>query len=114
MKSILLAVLILALAAPVFAAAETWTNVPLIDSMCAAKMKANPDAHTVRCALTCAGAGGDLGILTADGTFLKFDKMGKEKAVAALKATKKVDHVRATVTGMRAGDTITVQSLKLD
>ena len=112
MKSILVALVILGLAVSVFAALGTWKNVTLIDAMCAVKMKDNPDAHTTACALSCADSG--LGILTADGTFLKFDAVGQQLGVAALKATKKKDHLRATVTGELVGDTIQVQSVKLD
>jgi hypothetical protein len=112
MAKILVLAAILLFAFSALAVAETWTNVTLIDAMCADTMKANPDKHTAQCALHCADAG--LGILTSDGSFLKFDDAGNKKAVAALKATKKADHLRATVTGERAGDTIKVQSLKLD
>ena len=42
MKKMLMAVLILR---SVQALAETWTNVPLLDSSCAARVKNNPDAH---------------------------------------------------------------------
>jgi hypothetical protein len=111
MKKILLGAFLL-LALSTLYAAETWTNVTLIDANCSAKMKAEPDKHTVQCALHCADSG--LGILTADGSFLKFDNAGNQKAIAALKATKKVDHLRATVTGERQGDSIKVQSLKLN
>lgn len=101
-----------ALLLPLSAAAETWKNVAVVDTMCSVKAKAEPDKHTTKCALTCAKSG--FGILTADGSFLKFDEAGNEKAVAALKQTKKADHLRATVTGERDGDTIKVQSLSLE
>jgi hypothetical protein len=112
MKTLLIALVVLALAAPIFAASQTWKNVTLIDSNCAAKMKNNPDAHTRECALQCAGSG--LGILTSDGTFLKFDANGQKEALAALKTSNKADHLRATVTGEKMGGMIHVQSLKLD
>ncbi len=92
-------------------AAETWGNVPLVDVMCHTKVKDNPDAHTRDCGIECATGG--YGIVAADGTFLKFDKAGNEKALAALKASHAVDHVRATVTGERKGDTIAVASLEM-
>ncbi len=111
MKKALLLCATLLFALSAVAAAETWTNAALIDINCANK-KADPDRHTVQCALHCAGDG--LGILASDGSFLKFDAAGTKKAVAALKATKKVDHIRATVTGDREGEIIKVQSLKLD
>lgn len=94
------------------AAPETWKNVSLVDNMCASKVKNDPDKHPTKCALQCQMSG--YGIITEDGTFLKLDKAGNAKAVAALKATKKTDHLRATVTGERQGDSIKVDSLSLD
>jgi len=102
----------LSLALPLFAGVETWKNVPLIDTKCEPKVKADPDKHPRSCALMCAVSG--YGILAADGTYLKFDDAGNQKALAALKASKKTDHLRATVTGERDGDTIKVQTLSLD
>ncbi|MGA2436457.1 MAG: hypothetical protein ABSG25_14375 [Bryobacteraceae bacterium] len=112
MKSFVLILAVFALSATMFGAVQTWNHAALIDSECAAKMKANPDAHTRQCALMCAKSG--LGIVTADGTFLKFDAKGTDQAIAALKASKQDDHLRATVTGEREGDTIKVQSFKLE
>lgn len=108
-----IAVLVLAAAALAGTlAAETWKNVSLIDSQCVDKAKANPDKHTVKCALSCEDQG--YGILTADGKYLKFDDAGNKKAVEALKATKKTDHIRATVEGTASGEEIKVTSLTLD
>ena len=110
-----LKIAVLALVAGALAAtlsAETWKNVSLIDSQCVDKAKANPDKHTVKCALNCEDGG--YGILTADGKFLKFDDAGNKKAVAALQATKKTDRLRATVEGTVAGDELKVSSLSLD
>jgi hypothetical protein len=80
--------------------------------MCSAKVKENPDSHTASCAIACAKGG--YGIIAADGAYLKFDESGNQKALAAFKATKKTDHLRATVVGEREGDTIKVTSLSLD
>jgi hypothetical protein len=102
---------VLALAAAPLAA-ETWTNVSVIDSNCLAKVKADPDKHPVSCALQCAKGG--YGLLLKDGTYLKFDAAGNEKTVAALKETKKSDTIRATVEGEKDGETIKVKSVKLD
>jgi hypothetical protein len=112
MRPILLALLVASLAASSLAAVDTWKHVVLVDAMCAENVKANPDRHTTDCAIHCAGAG--LGVLTADSTFLKFDDAGTKQALAVMKATTKKDHLRATVTGERAGNTIKVKSLKLD
>jgi len=98
-------------AAPVLCAAETWNDVSIVDANCSAKVKNNPDAHTRNCAMQCAKSG--FGILTADGTYLKFDSHGNDQVVAALKTSQAKDHLRATVTGERDGDTIKVQSVKM-
>ncbi|MES1257827.1 MAG: hypothetical protein ABUS51_05335, partial [Acidobacteriota bacterium] len=69
------------------------------------------DTHTRDCALQCVKSG--YGVVTADGTFLKFDSQGNEKALAALRSSHATDHLRATVTGERKGDTLVVKSLKM-
>jgi len=96
---------------PLFAAAETWNNVPLVDANCSAKVKPNPDAHTRKCALQCSES--RYGILAADGTFLRFDSTGNDRAVAALQGSQASDHLRATVTGDREDSTTKVKTLKL-
>ena len=96
---------------PVFAYAETWNNVPLVDANCAAKVKANPDAHTRECALQCSKSG--YGILAADGTFLRFDSTGNDRAMAALQGSQASDDLRVTITGDREASTIKVKTLKL-
>jgi hypothetical protein len=100
------------LAASGVAAAETWSNVSLIDTMCSAKATEKPDAHTKACALQCAKSG--FGIVAPDGGYLKFDDNGNTKVVAALKATKKADHLRVSVTGERQGDTIKVSTVRIN
>lgn len=96
---------------PVCAFAETWTDVPLVDANCSAKVKANPDTHTRNCALQCAKSG--YGILSADGAFLRFDGSGNDQALTALKSSDAKDHLRVTVTGDREGDTVKVTTLKM-
>ncbi len=103
--------IVLAIALPAFAAAETWSNVSIVDTQCSTKAKANPDAHTRDCALTCAKSG--FGILDKDGNYLKFDAKGNAEAMKLLQNTSKKDHLRVSVTGERQGDTIQVQSLKM-
>lgn len=73
------------------------------------RVKADPDKHMTSCALQCAKGG--YGLLAADGAHLTFDKAGNEKTLAALKATKKADGLRATVEGKRSGETIAVTSI---
>ncbi|MFB3918139.1 MAG: hypothetical protein ACE14M_15530 [Terriglobales bacterium] len=102
---------LLALACLPLAAAETWNDVALIDTMCAAKFKNNADAHPRSCLMQCGKNG--YGIITSDGTFLKFDSAGNEQAAAALQRSRQQDHIRVTVTGERQGGTIKVRSLKM-
>ena len=101
----------LAIALPAFAAAETWSNVSMIDTQCSAKAKADPDAHTRDCALTCAKSG--FGILDKDGNYLKFDAKGNAEAMKLLRNTTKKDHLRVSVTGEKQGGIIQVLSLKM-
>jgi len=100
------------MALPLAAAAETWKNVPVVDTFCLARVKADPDKHTTQCALQCAKGG--YGLLAPDGSFLKFDAPGNEKTVAALKATEKADRLRATVVGERDGEIIKVSSIAIE
>jgi hypothetical protein len=100
------------LAFPMAAAAETWQNVPVVDTSCISKVKANPDKHTKQCALQCSKGG--YGLITTDGAYLKFDASGNEKTIAALKATSKTDSLRATVVGERDGESIKVASIAIE
>lgn len=100
------------LALPFAAAADTWKNVTVIDTLCLSKFKADPDKHTTQCALQCVKGG--YGLISADGAYLTFDAAGNEKTVAALKATKKGDHLRAMVTGEKDGDTIKVTAISIE
>jgi hypothetical protein len=108
MKKLVLAALVITM--PMAALAATWKDVPLVDHNCAEKVKANPDAHTTACLLQCASSG--YGILD-HGKWIALDKVGDEKALAALKATKRKDHVRVDVTGEQKGSVIHVASLRI-
>jgi phosphoribosylamine-glycine ligase len=112
MKRLSAVLIIAAIVVPTLAAAETWTNVPLIDKNCVEKVKADPDKHETSCLIMCAKSG--YGLLTSDGTWIKFDAKGNEEALKALKATTKENGIRVTVTGERAGDMIKVATLKID
>jgi len=107
-----LSILIVAILISAPLAAETWQNVPIVDTMCLSKVKDNPDAHPTSCLMSCASSG--YGILTSKGDYLKFNDEGNQKALAALKQTDKKDHVRVTVDGDRQGDTIKVKSVSVD
>ena len=89
--------------------AETWAGT-LVDASCSKQNSAN---HTLACTLKCAG-GGDLGIVTADGKFVKFTPAGKTKALAVLQASKKEKDLKGKVTGKMAGDLIEVETVTLD
>ncbi|HSF16495.1 MAG TPA: VCBS domain-containing protein [Vicinamibacteria bacterium] len=104
MNRIFLAIVVSLLLIPFTALAETWKDVPVVDTLCLKDVKADPDKHTKQCALQCAKGG--YGVLTIDGEYLTFDAAGNEKALAALKAATKSDHLRATVEGTRTGQTI--------
>ena len=112
MKRTLLLLVVGLVGLPLVASAETWKGVSVIDTSCVSKVKADPDKHTAKSALQCQKGG--YGLLTADGTYLKFDEEGNAKALAALKATTKTDHLRATVVGDRNGDAVKVTSISLD
>jgi hypothetical protein len=103
--------MVLAMALPAFAAAETWSNVSIIDTQCSKKAKVDPDAHTRDCALTCAKSG--FGILDKDRNYLKFDAKGNAEAMKLLQSTAKKDHLRVSVSGEKQGDVIQVQSLTM-
>jgi len=110
MKRIVL-LMILAIGLPLFASAEDWSNVSIIDTQCSTKAKADPDSHTRACALTCSKSG--FGILDKDGHYLKFDAQGNAEALKLLQSTAKKDHLRVNVIGTKEGDIIHVQSLKM-
>lgn len=88
--------------------AETWSGT-VVDVSCKGK---DLSSHTKKCALGCAKSG--FGIVTADGTFIKFDEAGNAKALAALKATSKDTDLKATVSGKMDGDVIQVESISID
>lgn len=99
------------LALPAFAAAESWTNVSIVDTQCSKKVAANPDAHTRSCALACAKSG--FGVIDKNGQYLKFDSKGNQEATKLLQSSSEKDHLRVDVTGKKQGDIIHVQSLKM-
>jgi hypothetical protein len=111
MKTLTYLALLGTLALPAFASAETFNDVPVVDSNCSKKVADNPDSHTRACALKCEASG--YGIITSDKKFLKFDATGNKEILAALKASDKKDHLRADVTGEVEGETLKVTSVKL-
>jgi hypothetical protein len=111
MKKLLSAMVVLGLAMPIAALAETWQNVSLADKTCAEKFKGHVDDHPKACAEKCAKNG--LGIITEDGKWMQLDAAGNKQAAAALKKTDQKDHIRVNVTGDQKGETIHVKSLEL-
>ena len=89
--------------------AGSWSGI-LMDTTC--KAMQSPQEHTRKCALHCADGG--FGLVTSDGKFVKFDKTGDQKALALLKASKKDDNLKATVTGTLEGGTLKVETVTLD
>ncbi len=96
---------------PGIAGAQTFTNVPVVDTQCSARVANAPDSHTRACALRCAKGG--FGIITSDHRYLKFDAAGNKQILAALKASNETDHLRVDVTGEVQGNTLKVSSVKL-
>jgi hypothetical protein len=111
MRKLALLALLGIFAVPAFCAEQTFTNAPVVDSLCAKKVAGNPDTHTKECALACQGGG--FGIITEDQKFLKFDADGNQKVLAEIKNSKKTDHLRVDVSGDVEGDTLKVKSVKL-
>jgi len=107
MKPILAALLA---ASPMVVLAASWENVPLVDRTCADTAKDAPDDHPRDCLLQCASSGYEI---LDHGTWVALDEAGDEKAVAALKATHRKDHIRVDVTGERTGSVIHVTSLAI-
>ena len=98
----------------------------LIDQMCSSKAEVRivsgprleggmivAEAHTRQCALMPECQKSGYGVYTSDNKFLKFDEAGNRKAIAALKASTKLDDFEVEVTGEVKDDTIKVATLKI-
>jgi hypothetical protein len=111
---------------PMSAQAENIKGV-LMDQMCSGKADLHisgstgtlaggrivAEAHTRECALMpqCQKTG--YGVYTSDNKYLKFDEAGNRKALAALKASTRLDDLEVEVTGEVKDDTIKVATLKI-
>jgi hypothetical protein len=82
----------------------------LVDKMCSKK---DPKTHERECALSSSCAKSGFVVVTSDGKLISLDDKGNQQAIKALKASKKKDDLRVTVTGDVSGDSIKVASLKL-
>lgn len=112
MRKLTLALLSGALLIPGIASAETFTNVPVVDTNCSKRAASNPDSHTRDCALKCAGSG--FGIITSDNRYLRFDQAGNQQILSQLKSSDKKDHLRVNVSGDVQGDMLKVKSVILE
>lgn len=98
-------------AAPLSHQAQTWKNVTILDQHASMQFKADPDSLTKTQEIEQARSG--FGFWTADGHFLKLDKIGDEAWLDMLKKSKDTNHLRGSVTGVLHGKTITVKSISL-
>ena len=71
------------------------------------------EAHTREDLLKPENQKSGYGVYTSDNKFLKFDEAGNRKALAAIKASTRLDDFEVEVTGEVKGDTIKVASLKV-
>lgn len=71
------------------------------------------EAHTRECLQMPECQKSGFGVYTSDNKFLKFDEAGNRKALAAIKASSKLDDFEVEISGEVKGDTIKVASLKV-
>ena len=71
------------------------------------------EAHTRECLLMPECQKSGYGVYTSDNKFLKFDEAGSRKALAAIKASNRLDDFEVEVTGEVKDDTIKVATLKI-
>ena len=105
--------LVALIAAPVLAE-QTWKDVAVVDQMCSGKDKVMnaPEKHTKECMMKCEKSG--YGVYMGEGKdkkFVKFDAEGNKLTVAALKASKKTEGLKATVVGEMSDGVIKVKSI---
>jgi hypothetical protein len=71
------------------------------------------EAHTKECALMPECQKSGYGVYTSENKFLKFDEAGNRKAIAAIKASTRLDDLEVEITGEVKDDTIKVATLKI-
>ncbi len=71
------------------------------------------EAHSRQCLMMPECEKSGYGIYTSDNKYLKFDEAGNRKALAAIKATTRIDDMEVEVTGQVKDDTIKVATLKI-
>lgn len=110
-------------------AAETKADIKgvLMDNMCSGKADLRisgatgtlvggrivAEAHTKECLLMPQCEKSGYGVYTSDNKFLKFDEAGNRKALAAIKASTRLDDFEVEVTGEVKDDMIRVATLKI-
>jgi hypothetical protein len=72
------------------------------------------EAHTKQCLVMPECVKNGYGIYTRDNKFYNFDEAGNRKALALVRASKKEDDFEIQVTGQIEGDTIKVESIRLE
>ena len=71
------------------------------------------EAHTKECALMPECQKSGYGVYTSDNKFLKFDEAGNRKALAAIRASTRLDDFEVEITGEVKGDNVKVATLKI-
>lgn len=110
MRNCFLLLAITLVAAAPLAAAE-WSGY-LMPTKCSAEKLDEAETHTAKCLRDCLEGG--LGLATSDGKYIKFDGAGNEKALKALDASNKQDHLLAKVTGTLKDGVIQVDSVTME
>jgi hypothetical protein len=91
------AVIVLAVSVSRWQASASTTSGWLIDHHCYAAYKAHPGDHPSDCFIKCATAGKAVGIEDAQGHFHPFNEQGRAKAIAAVEASHRKNHLWVTV-----------------
>ncbi len=92
------------------AVAGEWTGF-LMDTMCAAKKIDQAATHTADCMKSCSKSG--FGLVTKEGEYLKFNEAGNARALKALDASSKQDHLEVKVSGTLKSGVIQVDSIEM-
>jgi hypothetical protein len=108
------AVVVLAVGVARWQAAASTTSGWLMDSHCYAAYKSHPGDHPSDCFLKCATSGKTVGIEDAQGQFHPFNEQGRARAIAAVEASQRKDHLWVTVkTAAASGPGLDVVALSL-
>lgn len=69
----------------------------------------DPNTHTAACALKCQSSG--FGVVTAEGSFLRFTHDGNKRAIAMLQSSGKTANLQVSVQGKRQGKLLAVETI---